>query len=377
MTGGAWGLFPYPTLRDGRFVDGSLIRAHPDCLSCPTRACVNGQSNVGAISVCRYGLSYARVDDLRLVVGVVATEESVTRRAKRRARNEPLQRVKSTDLRRALEAARELGPGAVQDFEQARAIVLDQMARDPAVHAAVAEQLRGDFDDTLSQSHDFMQLVKLLRGHAENLLHQKRSDLKPEEAAELYATEGAIYFSTELMLLKIDSLTFLREANLAIGDERSFRIHALILKYLRIYRWQANQKAVHITLGNCHATASYNNAAMGAVVQGLLDNLVKYAPAGSGASIAFEESDSEVTILLTSLGPRIEDSEREQIFLPRYRGRAARDMESSGLGVGLASAKAISDVLSLELNVSQETQSDPKYADRFRTTFTIVLAKSA
>jgi K+-sensing histidine kinase KdpD len=317
------------------------------------------------------------VDDLRLVVGVVATEESVTRRAKRRARNEPLQRVKSTDLRRALEAARELGPGAVQDFEQARAIVLDQMARDPAVHAAVAEQLRGDFDDTLSQSHDFMQLVKLLRGHAENLLHQKRSDLKPEEAAELYATEGAIYFSTELMLLKIDSLTFLREANLAIGDERSFRIHALILKYLRIYRWQANQKAVHITLGNCHATASYNNAAMGAVVQGLLDNLVKYAPAGSGASIAFEESDSEVTILLTSLGPRIEDSEREQIFLPRYRGRAARDMESSGLGVGLASAKAISDVLSLELNVSQETQSDPKYADRFRTTFTIVLAKSA
>lgn len=372
----AWGLFPYPTFDSGGLVDGSLLPAHPDCADCPTRPCADASLPIGQVGVCRYGLSFARIDEARLVVGVVASEESVSKRAKRRLRNEPSRRVRSADLHRSVASARELGPGAIKDFEQAKALVREEMSRDPSVYSAVAEHLRRDFDDTLSQSHDFMQLVKLVRGYAESLLHRKRPDLPPDEAAELYPTEGAIYFSTGLMLLKIDSLAYLNEPNLAIGDEKAFRVHALVLNYLRIYRWQAGQKNVHIGLGSCYATAAYNNVAMGAVIQGLLDNLVKYAPSGSSASIAFEESGRSVRILFSSLGPRIDDSEKQQIFLPRYRGRAARDMESAGLGVGLASAKAISDVLGLELGVVQERQADPKYADRFRTTFSVSLTKA-
>ena len=376
MSSDIWRLFPYPTLHDGEIVDGSVLPAHPVCLACRARLCEDSIYMAGQVSVCRYGLSFVRIDETRLVVGVVATEESTTQRAKKRLRREPGRRIKSIDLRTAVAGARRLGPGAVEDFEQAKEYALGRMSKDEGLHRAVAEKLRRDFDDNLSQSHDFMQLVKLVRGHAESLLHAAHPEMKPDEAAEKMPTEGAIYFSTELMLLKMDSLRFLRESNLAIGNEKRFHVHPLILKYVRIYRWQAAQKEMQIRLdGQCFAASSYNSAAMGAVVQGLLDNMVKYAPAGSGASIVFEESDRSVTVSFVSLGPKIEDAEINRIFLPGYRGSAAKTIDSSGLGVGLASAKAISDVLDLGLSVSQETESDAKYADRYLTTFTLTLQR--
>ena len=38
----------------------------------------------------------------------------------------------------------------------------------------------------------------------------------------------------------------LQEINLVHGGERKFQIHPLILKYVRIYRWQAQQKELDL-----------------------------------------------------------------------------------------------------------------------------------
>jgi signal transduction histidine kinase len=197
------------------------------------------------------------------------------------------------------------------------------------------------------------------------------------DAAEQLPVEGAIYFSTELMLLKMDALTYLHEINLVYGQEKTFRIHPLVLKYVRIYAWQANQKHLDLQLsGDCYNVYRYNTEAVGVVVQGLLDNLVKYAPAGSKATIVFAEDPSQVVISFTSLGPRIHVDEVQQIFHPGYRGRAAQSLESSGgLGVGLATAKRVSDALDLNLTVHQDIKEDLKYRDRFSTTFGITLSR--
>ena len=118
------------------------------------------------------------------------------------------------------------------------------------------------------------------------------------------------------------------------GDKRKFQIHPLILKYCRIYRWQAEQKELDLQLyGSSYGYCRYNPQAIGAVVQGFLDNMVKYAPAGSNATIVFQEEAESITIDFTSLGPRIEDDESQKIFLPSFRARAARGTASSGLGL--------------------------------------------
>lgn len=380
MTRGPWNLFPYPTLTfKGDLTDGSVLNAHPDCVSCATRECLSdSKSDVAEPRFCRYGMTYMRVDEERVVVGVVANDlVNASMRARRRARQEPDRRTITKTLKHAVDMARGVGIGVTFDFESAKAEMLSRLESDPKLHEALAEHLRRDFSENLQQSHDFLQLVKLVRGHAESLLHDKYPSLGPPDAADKMPTEGAIYYSTELMLAKMDSMVFLNEINIAHGNERKFKIHPLILKYVRIYDWQAREKDLKIRLDcNSYSSSYYNDKAIGAVVQGLLDNLVKYAPGGSSATVSFGETDHNVQVSFSSLGPKIAEDERNRIFLPKYRARAAMEMEMSGLGIGLATAKQISDALGLGLDVQQDADPDPRFVGVFRTTFELRLEKS-
>ena len=376
MTNDIWNLFPYPTLTAEGLTDGSLLTAHPDCVSCPKHPCLeDAPALAGEAKHCKFGLTYARIDDERLVAGVVCNDlMNPTQKGKKRANHEPKRRVSAGSIRTAVGHARQLGAGVVMDYSLAKDEFLSRLEKDPALYASIAEQLRQDFSDNLSQSHDFLQLVKLVRGHAEALLHEKYPALSPADAADLLPTEGAIYYSTELMMAKMDSMVFLNEINQALGGEVRFQIHPLVVKYLKIYNWQADQKDLKIvTDGNAYAFSFYNARAIGAVVQGLLDNLVKYAPAGSRASVTFAEREGDVLLTFTSLGPRIAPGERHRIFLPKFRAVAAREVELSGLGVGLAVAKEISDALDLALSVDQEHAESSRFPGRYATHFRLRL----
>lgn len=327
---------------------------------------------------CRYGMNYAWIDDRRLIVGVIAPEiPYASRRLKGHGRRRPELRVRPQQVTEAINRATALGPGVVTDFERAKQSLLDGLKDNPEMFKALAEQLRNDFQETLGQSHDLLQLVKLARGYAEVLLQDRCPGLSNEDAAEKLPTEGAIYFACELMLVKMDALVFLHEINLVHGGETTFQIHPLVVKYVRIYRWQAQQKDLDLQwFGSSHGWCKYNSQAIGSIVQGLLDNLVKYAPAGSKATINFEEKSGQVTVSFTSLGPRIEDDEVQRIFLPGVRARAAKGVASGGLGLGLATAKQVSDALDLKLAVQQDPQEDCKYRDRYKTTFSMILQSS-
>lgn len=367
----AWQLFPFPTLANGLLTRGSLLEVHTECRKCPTRECASDEGPAaGEAQICRFGLSYARIDKNRVVAGVVVTDHlSPTPKAKGRIRRERERQVSRGSLSRAIGAARALGPGVVDTFESNRSVALTALRDDPEMQRAVAAQLRRDAEEDLNQSHDFMQMVKLVKGYAEALLREKFPGMPPEEAAEQAHNEGAIYFATQLMVLKMDALQYLNEVNRAVGSEGTFGVHPLVLKYKRIYDWTARQKRLKISLGPTRRSAHYNGHAIGTVMQALLDNMVKYAPARSEASIAFVEEPGAVILEFASLGPRIEDDESEGIFIPRVRGKAARREESAGQGIGLGSAKQISDALDLGLSCEQMPTEQPGFPGRHLTTF--------
>lgn len=255
-------------------------------------------------------------------------------------------------------------------------MLLEQLKTDPQLLSAVGQLLRKDLEDNLSQSHDFLQLVKVIRGHAEVLLLQKHPGVNPEDAAELEPTEGAIYFATTLMATKVDSLVFLNEVNRAFGDLRRFDIHPLILKFVRMYAWQAKQKRLRLEIvGECFAVCYYNPDAIAALVQGFLDNMVKYAPAGSTGVIKLNEGEDEVQIEFSSLGPLIAPDEVNKIFVARIRGAAARELEPTGQGVGLGVAKELSEALNLNVRVHQSPNQVAAHPGYFETTFGCTIAK--
>jgi signal transduction histidine kinase len=371
MSTSVWSMFPFPTVSGTDFTDGSLVAVHPDCRTCPSRACISdAHTKPGEVRTCRFGLGYSRVDEDRVVVGLVITDPPLSGRARRRNRLEPERRMSRRVVSGAVEAARKLGPGAVDDFMTNRTLALSRMSSNPDLVKAVAAELRRGFEKNLQQSHDFLQLVNLVQKHAEVMLAEKHPEMSAQAAAELLPIEGSIYFSTQLMALKLDALIYLSEPNLAAGGQTRFQIHPFLLKYVRIYNWRAKEKGLNLSVvGDCHSSVFYNSEALGAVVQGILDNAVKYAPSSSSALVKFEELSDEVVISVSSLGPRIAADEVDQIFLPGYRGVAARDEEDSGQGIGLATARQVSEVLSLDLRVSQDGREDSRFPQRFSTTF--------
>ncbi|GAB6859458.1 sensor histidine kinase [Microbacterium xylanilyticum] len=376
MSADVWQLFPFPTLADGTFSDGTLLDVHPDCSRCPTRMCsTDDKAPVGEPKICRYGLTYARVDDSRLVVGVLATDGvDLGSRARKRLRTEAERRFSARRIAHSVESARALGAGVTTDLDVLKAEVLERLEREPEMHEVLVDQLRRDFERNVQQSHDFLQLAKLVQGHAEALLAEKYPGMPAQDAAERSPIEGSIYFTTQLMVLKLDSLVFLQDPQRANERRSKFKIHPMILKYARIYRYQASQKELNLRLeGECHASATYNSQAIGAVVQGILDNLVKYAPGGSDAVIRFDQHGSDVEISFNSLGPRIEPSERSRIFLPGFRAAAARNVESTGQGIGLATAERVSEVLGLGLSVDQSDDEPRRFPGTYSTTFKMTI----
>jgi signal transduction histidine kinase/CHASE2 domain-containing sensor protein len=72
----------------------------------------------------------------------------------------------------------------------------------------------------------------------------------------------------------------------------------------------------------------------------LIDNAVKYAPAGTDVTVTVRELERAVEVSVTDEGPGIEPEEREHIFEKFYRAKAARDVGGTGLGLSFVAQVA-------------------------------------
>ena len=79
------------------------------------------------------------------------------------------------------------------------------------------------------------------------------------------------------------------------------------------------------------------------LVNNLIDNALRYTPAGGTVDVACDEQGDAVTLSVRDSGPGIAPEERTRVFDRFYRGSAARGERSAaaGSGLGLAIVKAI------------------------------------
>jgi two-component system, OmpR family, sensor histidine kinase KdpD len=72
------------------------------------------------------------------------------------------------------------------------------------------------------------------------------------------------------------------------------------------------------------------------VLVNVLENALRYSPAGSLVRLSGEHVGAEVVLRVTDHGPGIEPAELERIFAPFQRGTAASGRIGSGLGLAIA-----------------------------------------
>jgi signal transduction histidine kinase len=75
------------------------------------------------------------------------------------------------------------------------------------------------------------------------------------------------------------------------------------------------------------------------VLLNLLDNAVKYGPAGQTVTVSLVPVGSSARVTVADEGPGIPVNEREAIWMPFFRGNAASAQASGGSGIGLAIVK--------------------------------------
>lgn len=101
-----------------------------------------------------------------------------------------------------------------------------------------------------------------------------------------------------------------------------------------------------------------DRAALGSALRNLLNNAVKFsdpdAPVRVTASGVRSGGEERVRIRVEDRGPGIPDSERKRIFDPFFRGRAARDDQVEGSGLGLSLVKRIVEAHGGDIRLSSE-----------------------
>ena len=90
------------------------------------------------------------------------------------------------------------------------------------------------------------------------------------------------------------------------------------------------------------------------VLWALLDNAVKYSPAGSPIDVAIEGSDGRLTITVVDHGTGMDEATRERAFDQFYRSDQARKLAPDGSGVGLYAANGLMRAMDGTVEIDSE-----------------------
>lgn len=89
------------------------------------------------------------------------------------------------------------------------------------------------------------------------------------------------------------------------------------------------------------------------MIANLVDNAIRYCPAGSQIRVQANESGGYLELAVCDTGPGIPPQEREKVLRPFYRLESSRTTEGSGLGLSLVAAIAKRHEAKLSLGDNQ------------------------
>jgi signal transduction histidine kinase len=107
-------------------------------------------------------------------------------------------------------------------------------------------------------------------------------------------------------------------------------------------RTRAEAEGIVVALQVCSSVPALrlDRAAMADAVENLVDDAVKYSPAGSRVEVAVRADGPHVLVEVSDSGSGIDPDDLPRIFEKFYRGRRGNELNVQGSGLGLALAKA-------------------------------------
>jgi len=197
-------------------------------------------------------------------------------------------------------------------------------------------------------SHELRTPVTSIRGFAETLLDQAVSE--GDRARFL----GIIAREAERMAEIIDDIQDLAafDAHRPIAERRPVDVPALVAEVVEGWLEPFHQKGVDIeAVPTEPVTVLTDRGRVHEILMNLIDNALKYTPAGGRVRVGVELSDGGCVVSVADTGRGIPKEELTHIFDRFYRVDKARSRASGGTGLGLAIARMLADSVGAGLEV--------------------------
>jgi signal transduction histidine kinase len=233
------------------------------------------------------------------------------------------------------------------------------------------EQLQAVFERqrrfTGDAAHQLRTPLTVLRGQVDVALRRPRS------ADEYTQTLAVVQQQTLELQQLVDELLFLARSAVPAGEPTRVDLADWLPAYLE--RWKDCPRAADIALAPANgltpdraATVRTVPTLLAQLLDNLLNNAIKYSPAGTPIHLSAVRSSAGVTVTVADRGLGIAPEDQASLFTPFFRTAQARQSGAPGTGLGLAIAAHLATALGGDLRVESQLGS----GSRFMATFPAV-----
>ncbi len=239
--------------------------------------------------------------------------------------------------------------------ECALAIDNSRNAREKELAAVLAknEQLRANLLRAIS--HDLPTPLTSISGNASNLL--TNYDKLDEEA--LRNTFSDIFDDSQWLISLVEnllSITRLEEGQMHFNMSPQLMDEVITEAMNHISR-KSEEHTIRIACSDALLLARMDARLIIQVVINLVDNAVKYTPAGSEIMVSADKIEGFVRVQVADNGAGIPDAEKAHVFEMFYTGRQQVADSHRSLGLGLALCKSIINAHGGEITLTDNTPS--------------------
>ncbi|MDK1476430.1 HAMP domain-containing sensor histidine kinase [Streptomyces sp. 549] len=137
----------------------------------------------------------------------------------------------------------------------------------------------------------------------------------------------------------LDDLLGLALAEHSAADMQVTDVAALVAERVDAWHTLAERRGVELgTAGNTAVTAWTDPVALSSALDAVVDNALKFTPAGAAVTVSTEANGEHVTIEVADGGPGLDEDELERIGDRFWRSGKHQNMPGSGLGLSITRA---------------------------------------